>query len=200
MSNEPRVIIHRRDRILDDFLKVDAAQLQFQHSDGSMSPVIRQLSLERGDAVGALLFDEARQLAIFARQFRFPTLQKGPGWLVEIAAGMIEDNETPEEAVIREVREELGQDPQLLCPIGCFYLSPGGSSERVFLYVACIDATSRIGAGGGLVEEFEDIQQIELSLSEIWRMIDAGEIQDAKTVIACMWLRQTLAAGQLEDF
>ena len=70
MSDNDRVIIHTRDRILDDFLKVDAAYLQFRRSDGSMSPVIRRLSLERGDAVAALLFDEAQQIAIFGRQFR----------------------------------------------------------------------------------------------------------------------------------
>lgn len=197
MIDDPRVIIHRRDRILDDFLKVDAANLQFRRADGSMSPVIRRPSLERGDSVAALLFDEARQLAIFARQFRFPTLQKGPGWLIEIAAGMVDDNETPEEAIVREVKEELGQAPHLLYRIGCFYLSPGGSSERAFLYVAVIDAASRVGAGGGLAEEVEDIQQVELPLAEIWRMLDAGEIHDAKTAIACMWLRGKLAIGHL---
>ena len=77
-------------------------------------------------------------------------------------------------------------------PIGTFYLTPGGSSERIFLYYATVSRGQRRGPGGGLEEEGESIEVLEWPEDEVWRSIDAGRIADAKTLVGLMWLRRRL--------
>jgi hypothetical protein len=62
-------------------------------------------------------------------------------------------------------------------------MSPGSVTERVYFFVAEYDAESRVSAGGGLVNEGEDIDVLELPFDETLRMIERGEIIDGKTII-----------------
>ena len=82
-----------------------------------------------------------------------------------------------------EVREEIGYTIDRLHPIASFFLSPGASSERIMLYCAEVTDAGKIAAGGGLVEEGEDIQIVELSLSELRQQLDQARICDAKTLV-----------------
>ncbi len=166
--------------------------LCFERLDGSMSPLVRRLSFERGDAVAALIFNPRSGLITFVNQFRYPTLAKGPGWISETVAGMIDQNESAEDAVRREVLEETGCKISNVEHISTFYVSPGGSSERIILYYAEIDDREKIRAGGGLASENEDISLVELSLSEAMERVKTGEIADAKTIIAIMWLAERM--------
>ena len=93
---------------MDDFFKVDEAQLSFERFDGTMTPKVRRLVMERGDAVAALVLERDTERLLFPEQFRFPTLEKGPGWLLEVMAGMVEPGELPEVTLRRELTEELG--------------------------------------------------------------------------------------------
>jgi nudix-type nucleoside diphosphatase (YffH/AdpP family) len=184
-----RVDIERQKMILDDFFKVEEAFLTFEKFDGSMSPRVRRLSFERGDSVAALLHHKARGSVILVNQFKYPAWSKGPGWITEVVAGMIDPGESPESAARREILEETGYRSDTLAPIATFYVSPGGSSERIWLYCAEISEGGPGGKGGGAAGENEDIALVELPLREAFRQIDAGEIVDAKTMIALMWLR-----------
>jgi len=149
------------------------------------------LSFERGDSVAALIFKPVTRRIVLVNQFKYPTYRKGPGWITETMAGMIDKNETPESAVRREIFEETGYNPISLERISTFYLSPGGSSERIILYYAEVD-DKKITEGGGLPAENEDILNVELSLEDALGQIDSGEIADAKTIIAILWLRNRL--------
>ena len=102
---------------------------------------------------------------------------------------MVDRDEDPADTMRREISEETGYRLRDLKRIAQFYLSPGGSSEQIYLYYAEIDLDHPRGTGGGLAEEQEDIELVELSLSEAWRMLDAGEFADAKTIIALQWMR-----------
>ena len=184
-----KVIIEGKNLILDDFFKVEEAHLSFERFDGSMSPVVRRLNFERGDSVAAVLHHKEKDTVILISQFRYPTYKKGPGWLTETVAGMIDAGEAPEDAVRREIFEETGYRVEKLQHISNFYLSPGGSSERILLYYAEISGAGPAGKGGGLAAEDEDIQPIEISTSEAFGQLDRGEIQDAKTIVGLMWLR-----------
>ncbi len=181
------------DRLLDDFFVIEAAQLRYERFDGSMSKTVRRLSLERGDAVGVVIFNRDSQHVVLTEQFRYPAYRKGPVWMIEVVAGMIEPGADTAQTVRREVLEEVGYRLDNFESIGAFYVSPGGSSERIFLYAAEVGNHNRVARGGGLAEEGEHIRVVEMSLDEVATGLDEGFFADAKTIIGLMWLRNRYA-------
>ncbi|MCB2379441.1 NUDIX hydrolase [Hymenobacter sp. BT635] len=141
----------------------------------------QQLKRERfepGNAVAALVFDTQRQRYLFVRQFRVGSESE----LLEIPAGMLDkEGERPEEAMRREIQEELGYDVDRLTYITNFYSSPGGSSELLWLYYA--EVSHQSGPGGGAIDENENIEVVALRYEEL----AAEPWQDAKTLIAVQW-------------
>jgi ADP-ribose pyrophosphatase len=190
MSSSRRVQIEERSRLHDDFLSVDEAILRHERFDGSMSEPVRRLSLERGDAVAAVVLERESREVLLTEQFRYPTQAKGPGWVVEAAAGVVADGEDPESALRREILEELGYRVAELERIATFYVSPGGSSERVTLYFAEVSVADRVADGGGLDDEGEDIRMVRLPLHQIDEALETNRFVDAKTIIGLMWLQQ----------
>jgi ADP-ribose pyrophosphatase len=180
--------VHSRRRLLDDFFKVDEAEVSYERSDGTMTPPVRRLVFERGDSVAAVVAHRESGELLFTEQFRFPTLDKGPGWLLEIMAGMIDAGETPEQALRREIEEELGFVVARLEPMATFYVSPGGSSERIFLFYAEVDDDGRVSEGGGVAGEHEDIRVVFLPIAEVRSRLAAAGFADAKTIIGLQWL------------
>ena len=189
------VKVESKRRLLDDFFEVDEVFLRFEKFDGQMSAAVRRLILDRGDAVAALVFNTATQRLILVNQFRCPTVEKGPGWITEIVAGMVDAGETPETAVRREIMEEVGFNVAKLERISTFYVSPGGSTERVFLYYAEVDDAGKVEAGGGVVAEDEDLELVEFDLAAALREVAAGGIVDAKTILALYWLENRMLRG-----
>lgn len=184
-------IVHR-ERVLDMFFKVDQVTVKHQQFDGTMSKARPWLVFERGDAAAALLFDPATREVILIDQFRVPTLGKTShrGWLHETVAGMIPaGKETPEQCIIREIEEEVGYRVTELVPIASFFSSPGGTSERIFLFFAEVSDTQKIAQGGG-VDDGEDIQTVRMPLGEFMRRLSAREFEDPKIIIAGQWLRE----------
>ena len=189
----PKVEVISRSRVLDDFFKVDEARLRFERYDGSMSEEIRRLNFERGDSVAALLLDGKKRVVYLVEQFMYPTLAKAGGWLETVAAGMIDEGETPEEAIRREIREEAGFAAERIEPIASFFVSPGGSSERIVLFCALVSDAARVAAGGGVAAEDEDIKIVALGLDDFLVRLAAGAFADAKTIVAGYWLKDNLA-------
>jgi nudix-type nucleoside diphosphatase (YffH/AdpP family) len=189
-----KVDVRSRRRLLDDFFKVDEAEVSFERFDGSMTPPVRRLVFERGDSVAAVVFDRDAERLLLTEQFRFPTFEKGPGWLIEIIAGMIDRGEQPEDSMRREIEEELGYRADRIEHVATFYVSPGGSSERIWVYYTEVSEDSRISAGGGLAGEHEDIRLISISPEEARAALKDGRIADAKTIVGLQWF---LARGAL---
>ncbi|HAV54924.1 MAG TPA: ADP-ribose pyrophosphatase, partial [Aequorivita sp.] len=96
----------------------------------------KRLAFERGDSVAVLLFEKETGTILFTNQFRYPTCKNNDGWLLEIPAGSLEEDEIPQECIRREVLEELGYRLTSPILINTFYTSPGASTERIFLYYA----------------------------------------------------------------
>lgn len=188
-----KVIVENKRRLFDDFFKVDEVHVRYEQFDGHMSAPVRQLVFERGDSVAAILMHEETGGVILIKQFRYPTYEKGPGWIIEAVAGKLEDDELPEEAIRREIVEEVGYAVTDLTHISTFYLSPGGASERIILFLARVSNTDKIAGGGGLETENEDIQTITFSFPELWAALESGQIVDAKTLVGILWLKNRLA-------
>ena len=139
----------------------------------------------RPDAVSVLLVDEKRKKFLLTRQFRLPTFLNGndTGYLVETCAGLIDEDEMPEQGARREVEEETGYQVDDLTKIGGVYSSAGGLTEYLHLFIARLDLAGRHSEGGGLKEEGEDIQLIEMPIDEAREKLKLGEFRDAKTII-----------------
>jgi len=179
-------------RIFDDFFKIDEAHLKYERFDGTMSDPVRRLNFNRGDSVAAIILNTDTQQVILVNQFKYPTLKKDDGWIVETVAGMLEDGEDPEECIRREILEEVGYKVNKLEFISKFYVSPGGTSERIFLYYAEVNNEGKIAGGGGLASEHEEIPAVRIPLEEVWDGLDNAQFIDAKTIISLMWLQKKL--------
>lgn len=184
-----KVSIEQKQYILNDFFKIEEAHLRFELFNGKMSPSVRRLSLERGDSVAVLVFNRTTEKLILISQFRYPTYKNNDGWIIETIAGMIDNGETPEESARREVQEETGLDIDAFESIATFYPSPGGSSERIFLFYSEVSGEkAKYKETGGLIGEGEDIKAVEISIADALKKINAAEIVDAKTIIGIYWL------------
>jgi nudix-type nucleoside diphosphatase (YffH/AdpP family) len=186
-----KVEVKKVHRILDDYFKVDRAVLQFEKFDGRMSQEIVRLNFDRGDSVGAIIYNTTNQTFIFVKQFRYPifTKDRDNAWSLEIVAGVIEQGKSPEDTMIKEIMEETGYQVNQLKSLFSFYPTPGGSNEKVFLFFAKVSQKDRIHKGGGLIEEGENIQLLEIPAKTAFQMLNSGEIYDAKTIIALQWLK-----------
>ncbi len=190
-----KATIHSKRTLFDDFFRIEEAMVSHETFAGGESQTVRRLSFERGDSVAAIVMNRSTRKILLVNQFKYPTHHKGPGWITETVAGMLEADEDPAAALRREIFEEMGYEVSHMEPISEFYLSPGGSSERVLLYYAEVDDSTRTGPGGGLTAENEDIKTLSYTLSDLRRMVASGEIADAKTIIGILWLNERQGAG-----
>ncbi|WP_299002290.1 NUDIX domain-containing protein [uncultured Shewanella sp.] len=181
------------------FFHVD--ELTFKHKlfSGGWSAEVKREVFERGDAVAVLAYDPQSDQVILVEQIRVPILsrihskhEQSP-WLLELAAGMVEPNETPEEVARRELLEETGLEAIQLNKITHFYPSPGGCSERIDLYLAWVDATKAKGIHG-LASEHEDIRVHVMSRINAYNKVVSGEIVSAPTMIGLQWLMMNYSA------
>ncbi|MEM9387485.1 MAG: NUDIX hydrolase [Pseudomonadota bacterium] len=183
-----KVKVKGKDRLSDGFLKIDKATVEYEtFSGGTRTAQVE--SLERGDSVAAVILDRSCDELIFVEQFRYPTLAHGPGWIEELVAGGVKAGEEPGKALEREVLEEIGFEVESLEGIGTFYVSPGGSSERIMLYFATVSAQSRCNDGGGRDDEGEDIRLVRLPANDLASALEAKRFVDAKTLIGLMWFQ-----------
>lgn len=155
---------------------------------GWSQPITREI-FERGQAVGVLLFDPELNKIVLVEQFRPGVLPYAENpWMLELVAGMIGKNEQPHEVALRETQEETGLSVKDLIPICDYWVSPGGTSEKVVLFCAHVDATN---AGGihGLAEENEDIRVLVFDVQEVYAAVENGIIKNALSIIAIQWFQ-----------
>lgn len=194
-----KVIIKNIKRVFDDFFKIEKATLQYEKYDGAMSEELIRLNFIRGHSVALLLYNKETNSVIMTRQFRYPvySVEKDKAWLLEIIAGSIEAGETALETLYRESIEETGyriRQPQL---VNEFFVSPGGTSEKIFLYYAEVTKDDRVGSGGGVAGEGEDLIVEEIPIDKAFQMLETGEICDAKSIIALLWLKNKLMKTEM---
>ncbi|MBF7730198.1 ADP-ribose diphosphatase [Pseudomonas sp. N040] len=187
MSQQDVEVIER-EPCFRGFYRLDRLHLRHRQFDGSMGPRLSRELFVRHDAVCVLPYDPQRDVVVLIEQFRVGALDKSPNpWLLELVAGLIDKDEQPEEVARREALEEAGLSLGALWPITAYYPSPGGSDERVHLFVGRCDSA---GAGGihGLAEEGEDIRVHVWSLEDALQAVRDGRIDNAASIIALQWL------------
>jgi ADP-ribose pyrophosphatase len=197
-------IENRRILLRHPFLTVEEVVLAPRDSDGAFTPVITRINVDRGDSVAALIYEPARRLLHFTRQFRFSTYDfdneaaAGNGWLVELLAGRLADNfgedelETPQAAMLREITEESNFNVLTIEQLSEFYLSPGASSERLYLFFATVERIAGRQDHTALGIDDEYIFNFSIAPDEFLRAVERGEVRDAKMICAAEWLRRNL--------
>lgn len=182
------VEVIEREPCFKGFYKLDRLRLRHRLFAGGMGPEIHRELFVRHDAVCVLPYDPQRDCVVLIEQFRVGALDKSHNpWLLELVAGLIDKDEEPEQVARREAVEEAGLTLGALWPVTVYYPSPGGSDERVHLYVGRCD--SRLAAGiHGLEEEGEDIRVHVWTLEQALQAVRDGRIDNAASIIALQWL------------
>lgn len=178
-----RVRLHAVQTLSDHWYTLRKVTFDLRRRDGQWQTLSRE-AYDRGNGAALLLFDPRRRTVVLTRQFRLPAFLNGSsdGMLVEACAGLL-DGEDPETCIRREAEEETGYRVRQPRKVFEAYMSPGSVTEKLHFFVAEYEPSDRVLAGGGMQEEGEDIEVIEMPLDEALAGIASGRIQDGKTVM-----------------
>jgi nudix-type nucleoside diphosphatase (YffH/AdpP family) len=186
LDGNPRVKIRDVTLLSCHWYVLRTTSFDYQHSDGHWSTEHRETH-DRGNGATVLLYDTTRRTVLLTRQFRYPVYVNGhpDGMLIETPGGLL-DEDDPEIAIRREAEEETGHTIGAVQHIFDVYMSPGSVTERVHFYAAAYSPGTH-AARGGLVEEGEDIEVIELPFEHALELVRTGDIADAKTIMLLQW-------------
>jgi len=185
-SNDDAKILSE-ETVFKGFFEMKRIQVQHKLFDGTVSRVLSREMFERGHAVAVLPYDPNTQEFVLIEQFRLGAMATSDSpWLIEVIAGMIEPNENLDEVCHRESFEEAGILLSDLQKVLTYLSSPGGTTERLHIYMAKTDATLARGVHG-LESESEDIMVHRVKESEARKWLDNGKIDNAAAIIALQW-------------
>jgi nudix-type nucleoside diphosphatase (YffH/AdpP family) len=166
----------------DNYYVLKTTTFEFRRANGEWQTSQRE-TYDRGNCATVLPYNLAQRSVVLVRQFRYPAFVNGyDDLLIEAAAGVL-DGETPEVRIRAEAEEETGYRLGEVQKIFEAFMSPGSVTEKQYFFVAEYDPAMRISSGGGLADEGEDIEVLELSIDEALAMIADGRIVDAKTIM-----------------
>ncbi|MDQ1597543.1 MAG: hypothetical protein QOI70_967 [Microbacteriaceae bacterium] len=187
LSRNPAIRILDVELLATAWYVLRRTTFEHTHTDGSVTVEQRE-TYDRGNGATILLYDSARGTVLLSRQFRYPAYVNGhpDGMLIETAGGLLDDDD-PITAVRREAEEELGVTLGRVEHVFDVYMSPGSVTERVHFFAAPYSPASRTGVGGGLADEGEEIDVLEIDFADALCMIEDGRIADAKTIMLLQW-------------
>lgn len=192
-ENDKLIKIESKKTGYNGFFRIDI--LSYSHSlyQGGWTDTIQRELFGRGQAVVVLLYDLVKEVVVLVEQCRPGALQYAKNakkteqaWLLEPVAGMIDLGETPEQAGVREAREEAGIELSALEYVCQFYPSPGGCDEILHLYGSQIDA-DLLPEYAGLEADHEDIKIVQIPFTEAQQRLSAGQFNVSSTIIALQW-------------
>ncbi|MFT5047374.1 MAG: ADP-ribose pyrophosphatase [Porticoccaceae bacterium] len=187
--------ISEQKTLYEGFYKIESVKYSHSLHSGDMTGPIDVELFVRGDVVGLLPYDPVSDQVALIEQFRIGAMHNKPDpWLVQIIAGMIDTDETPEQVVIREAKEEAGIELVGVELISRYIASPGASTEEVYVFYAETDL-SQVGGTHGLMEEDEDILVKVMSADDAIALLDNGEIKNALSIIALQWFKLKRQCG-----
>ena len=167
----------------DNWYVLNKYRFDILSQKGDWATVEREV-YDRGNGAAILLYDQARQTIILTRQFRLPSYVSGneSGDMIEVCAGLL-DGDNPEDCIRKETEEETGFRIDNVTKVFEAYMSPGAVTEIVHFFTGAYTHEMKVSEGGGLDDENEDIEVLELDFDTAYKMIATGEIKDAKTIM-----------------
>lgn len=182
MNNE-RINITRTEVLSDNWYTLRKVTYEYLKANGEWETQARE-AYDRGNGATILLYNPAQKTVILTRQFRLPTYVNGneDGMLIEACAGLL-DKDNAEDCIKKETAEETGYQISNVQKIFEAYMSPGSVTEILYFFVAEYNKEMKVSDGGGLAEEQENIEVLELDFGTACQMIESGQIQDGKTIM-----------------
>ena len=182
MSISDRIRVKDVRVLSDNYATVKNTTFEWRRADGRWQTQQRE-TFDRGNAATILPYNLARRTVVLAKQFRYPAYVNGYDELmIEAAAGLLDDA-SPEVRIRLEAEEEIGYRLHDMKKVFEAFMSPGAVTEKLHFFIAEYEPEMKIGDGGGLAHEGEDIEVLELSIDEALAMIADGRIIDAKTIM-----------------
>ncbi|MDN3681577.1 ADP-ribose diphosphatase [Vibrio tapetis subsp. quintayensis] len=173
--------------LFSGFFKVVKYTFQHKLFEGGWSSKVQREMFERGHAAALIPYDPVTDQVVMIEQIRVGVLEHDNPWQLEIVAGIIDVNESPEDVVKREAFEEAGIEVRTVEAITSYYPSSGGCSEKLDVFVGLVDATSASGVHG-LDYEDEDIKVHVFSRSDAYQLVKDGKIENGASIMALQWL------------
>lgn len=193
-ATKDRVRIVESTTLSDDWYTLKKVTFDFLRRDGTWQRQSRE-TYDRGNGATILLHNRRTGNVVLTRQFRMPVFVNGhDGMLIEAAAGLL-DMVTPEERIRLEAEEETGYRVSNIRKVFEAYMSPGSVTEKLYFYLGEYDASTRVNDGGGIEDEGEDLEVLEMPLGTALQLVRSGEIVDGKTIM----LLQHLALSEIAE-
>jgi len=182
MTISDRVRVKEVRTLSDEYYTLKSVTFEYRRANGEWQTQSREI-FDRGNAATLLPYNLATRTVVLVRQFRYPPYVNGhDDLMIEAAAGMLDDA-SPETRIRAEAEEETGYRLGEVRKIFEAFMSPGAITEKLHFFVAEYEASMRVGAGGGIADEGEDIEVLELPIDSALAMIADGRIADAKTIM-----------------
>ena len=188
MQND-RINILKTEILSDNWYVLKKVTYDYQKANGDWETHTRE-AYDRGNGAAILLYNAKKRTVILTRQFRLPSYINGndTGMLIEACAGLLDKNNA-EDCIKKETEEETGYKIGQVRKIFEAYMSPGSVTEILHFFVAEYDHHMKVGEGGGLADEQENIEVLELDFDEAFNMMYSGEIKDAKTMMLLQYAK-----------
>ena len=182
MSISDRIRVKDVRLLSDNWYTLKATTFEWRRRDGTWQTQQRE-TYDRGNAAVILPYNPERRTVVLVKQFRYPAYVNGYDELmIEAVAGLLDD-ESPENRIRAEAEEEAGYRLRDVRKIFESFMSPGSVTEKLHFFVAEYEPDMKVGDGGGLQDEGEDIEVIEPTIDEALAMIADGRIVDGKTIM-----------------
>ena len=189
VSKNPKIEITETKVLSDNWYTLRKITYNYQKKNGSWETQSREV-YDRGNGATILLYNKNTKTVILTRQLRLPTYVNGnqTGMLIEACAGLL-DKDNAEECIRRETEEETGYKISAVQKLFEVYMSPGSVTEIVHFFAAEYTKDMKVNEGGGVADEQENIEVLELDFDKAYAMVASGEIKDAKTIMLLQYAK-----------
>lgn len=179
----------KKELLSDNWYSLQKVTFEYQREDGTWETQVRE-AYDRGNGAVILLYNKKKRTVVLTRQFRMPTYLNGnmDGMMIEACAGILEKGNA-EETIKMEVEEETGYKIDKVEKVFESYMSPGSVTEILHFFIGAYEDGMKVGEGGGSSDETENIEVLEMTFDNALKLLEHGEIRDAKTIMLLQWAK-----------